>query len=62
MTRKNLRNDTCFLSMQEPKKMNDALEDMEWSKSMEEKIEQIEKNRTWTLVPIPEDKNVIGTE
>ena len=29
---------------------------------MEEEIEQIEKNKTWTLVPRPEDKNVIGTK
>ena len=29
---------------------------------MEEEIEQIEKNKTWSLVPRPEDKNVIGTK
>ena len=29
---------------------------------MEEEIEQIEKNKTWTLVPRPIDKNVIGTK
>ena len=29
---------------------------------MEEEIEQIEKNKTWILVPRPEDKNVIGTK
>ena len=29
---------------------------------MEEEIEQIEKNKTWTLVPRPEEKNVIGTK
>ena len=28
---------------------------------MNEEIEQIEKNKTWTLVPRPKDKNVIGT-
>ena len=27
-----------------------------------EEIEQIEKNKTWTLVPRPVDKNVIGTK
>ena len=27
---------------------------------MNEEIEQIEKNKTWTLVPRPKDKNVIG--
>ena len=25
-------------------------------------IQQIEKNKTWTLVPRPKDKNVIGTK
>lgn len=29
---------------------------------MNEEIDQIEKNDTWTLVPRPEDKNVIGTK
>ena len=28
---------------------------------MEEEIEHIEKNKTWTLVPRQEDKKVIGT-
>ena len=27
---------------------------------MNKEIEQIEKNKTWTLVPRPKDKNVIG--
>ena len=29
---------------------------------MEEEIEQIKKNKTWSLVPRPKDKNVIGTK
>ena len=29
---------------------------------MNEEIEQIEKNKTWTLVPRPKDKNIIGTK
>ena len=29
---------------------------------MEEEIQQIEKNNTWSLVPIIEDKNMIGTK
>ena len=29
---------------------------------MEEEIQQIEKNKTWSLVPRREDKNVIGTK
>ena len=42
--------------------MKDALQDDDWCKAMEEEIEQIEKNKTWTLVPRPTDKNVIGTK
>jgi len=29
---------------------------------MEEELNQIEKNETWELDPIPKDKNVIGTK
>ena len=29
---------------------------------MKKEIEKIEKNKTWTLVPRPKDKNVIGTK
>ena len=42
--------------------MNDALRDDDWCKAMEEEIEQIEKNKTWTFFPRPVDKNVIGTK
>ena len=33
-----------------------------WIEAMNEEIEQIEKNKTQTLVPRPKDKNVIGTK
>ena len=62
MTRNRLRNDTCFLSMKEPKSLRDALDDVDQSKAMEEETEQIEKNKTWTLGPRPEEKNVIDTK
>ena len=29
---------------------------------MNDEIEQIEKKKTWSLVPRPDDKNVIGTK
>ena len=62
MTRNKLRKDTCFLSMKEPKIVKDALEDVDWSKAMKEEIKQIEKKKTWTLVPRLEDKNGFGTK
>ena len=29
---------------------------------MNEELDQIEKNKTWELVPRPKDENVIGTK
>ena len=57
-----LRSDTCLLSKVEPKTINEALQDNDWYNAMKEEIEKIEKNKTWTLVPRPSDKNVIGTK
>ena len=62
MTRKKLRSETYFLSKFESEIVNDALQDDDWYKEMEEEIEKIEKNMTWTLVPRPADKNVINTK
>ena len=62
MKRNKLRNETCLLSKIKPKIVGDALQDDDWFKEMEEEIEKIEKNMTWTLVPRPIDKNVIGTK
>ena len=62
IARNRLRNDTCLLSMKEPISVKDALQDIDWGKAMEEDIEPIEKNKTWSLVPRPEDKNVISTK
>ena len=42
--------------------MSEALQDDDWYNAMKEEIEKIEKNKTWTLVPRPVDKNVIGTK
>ena len=48
--------------MHEHKILKYVLEDVDWSKAMKEEIEQIKKNKTWILVPRPDDKNVIGTK
>ena len=42
--------------------MKDALDNKSWIEAMNEEIEQIKRNNTWTLVPRPKDKNVIGTK
>ena len=62
MKRNRLRNESCLLSKIEPKRVTYALQDDDWCKEMEEEIKQIEKNKTWTLVARPTDKNVIGTK
>ena len=62
MTRNRMRNDSCILSKFELKTVFDALQDGDWYKAMEELIDQIKKNETWSLVPRPDDKNVIGTK
>ena len=50
-----------FLSTIEPKKFEEANKDEYWNKAMDEKLDQIEKNDTWELVPT-KNKNVIGTK
>ena len=60
MTRKRIRSETCLLCEFEPKYVKDALENEDWIQEMNEEIEKIEKNKTWALVPIPKDKNIIG--
>ena len=62
MTRNRLRNESCLLSKIEPKTVRDALQDDDWCKAMEEEIEQIEKNKTWSLVLRSTNKNLIGTK
>jgi hypothetical protein len=48
--------------MVEPKNFNEASKDINWLKSMDEGLDQIEKNDTWELVPRPANKNVIGSK
>ena len=61
MTRSKLKG-TCLLANFEPISIKDALENESWIEAINEEIEQIEKNKTWTLVPRPKDKNVIRTK
>jgi hypothetical protein len=50
------------LSTIEPRRFAEESNDKFWIKSMEDELDQIEKNKTWKLVPRPKDKNVIGTK
>ena len=62
MTRNRLRSETCFLRKMEPRIVSEAIQDDDQYNAMKEEIEQIEKNKTWTLFPRPTDKNVIETK
>ena len=48
--------------MMESKNFEEVSEDEDWFKSMNEELDQIEKNNTWELVTRPVDKNVIGSK
>ena len=48
--------------MIEPKNFNEASEDKNWITTMNEELDQIEKNETWELVLRPANKNVVGTK
>ena len=61
MTRRKLKG-ICLLAEFEPRNIKGALDNESWVEEMNEEIEQIEKNKTQTLVPRPQDKNVIGIE
>ncbi|GJR42069.1 retrovirus-related pol polyprotein from transposon TNT 1-94 [Tanacetum coccineum] len=51
-----------FLSEIEPKKLIEALEEEGWIIAMQEELNQFERNKVWTLVPIPHGKTIIGTK
>ncbi|GKB08678.1 retrovirus-related pol polyprotein from transposon TNT 1-94 [Tanacetum coccineum] len=51
-----------FLSKIEPKKLIKALEEEGWIIAMQEELNQFERNKVWTLVPIPHCKTIIGTK
>ena len=61
MTRKKLKG-TCFLTKFGPRTIKYYLNNKSWIEAMNKEIEKIERNNTWTLVPRPKDKNVIGTK
>ena len=62
MTRRLTRSRTFLVSIFEPKSISDALENEDCISTMNKEIKQIERNTTWSLVPRPKDKNVIGTK
>ncbi|GJY75652.1 retrovirus-related pol polyprotein from transposon TNT 1-94 [Tanacetum coccineum] len=51
-----------FLSKIELKKLIEALEEEVWIITMQEELNQFERNKVWTLVPMPYGKTIIGTK
>ena len=64
-TRHQVSNNFCmfvnFVSLMEPKKINEALQDSDWIKAMQDELLQFERHKVWTLVPRPTNKTIIGT-
>ena len=52
----------ALVSHFEPKNVVDALKDKNWILVMEEKLNQFERNKVWTLVERPQDHPIIGTK
>jgi hypothetical protein len=51
-----------IVSVEEPKTYKTALKYSNWHEAMQEEIDALHSNNTWTLVPRPLDANVIGSK
>ncbi|KAK1603671.1 hypothetical protein QYE76_027344 [Lolium multiflorum] len=58
----NFSNHHAYISVVEPKKVFEALEDSDWVEAMHEELNNFKRNKVWTLVEKPKDRNVIGTK
>ncbi len=52
----------CYVSMVEPKNIEEALLDDYWIQAMQEELHQFERNNVWELTKPPKQHNVIGTK
>lgn len=46
----------------QPSSFEDVIRDDNWVHAMDEEMNSIEKNDTWDLVDLPNDKNLIGVK
>ena len=52
---------SCSLSTQaEPTSYKEAVQYPEWKQAMDEEIQALELNNTWTVVPLPKDRKPLG--
>ena len=63
-TRSSLRTQghTALISEMEPKHIDDAVQDDNWVKEMEEELDQFPKNNVWKLVELLKGKKVVGAK
>jgi hypothetical protein len=47
-------------STQVPAGVQEALSNPKWTQVIKEEMEALQKNNTWTLVPLPEGKKAVG--
>lgn len=50
-----------FVSLIEPMKINDSLKDVDWKKSMKDKLNEFELHNVCSLFRFPKNKTIIGT-
>ena len=50
------------MSSIEPKKIDEALLDVDWVNAIHEELNNFTRNQVWELVERPKDHNVIGTK
>nr|KAJ0228423.1 hypothetical protein LSAT_V11C100038800 [Lactuca sativa] len=64
-TRSRVSNNFCmyvnFVSMILPDKIHSALQDADWIKAMKEELNEFERHKVWTLVPISSGKTITRT-
>ena len=51
-----------FVSMVEPKKIDEAMKDTHWINAMQDELAEFKRNNVWTFVPKPKNKSIIGTK
>ena len=49
-----------LLTHSEPKSVKQVVADVHWKGAMQDEFDALQKNATWSLVPLPPHKNVIG--
>ncbi|KAK1662886.1 hypothetical protein QYE76_051045 [Lolium multiflorum] len=59
----NFSNHHAYISLVEPKKVFEALEDPDWLEAMHDELNNFKRNKVWSLVEKPKEcRNVIGTK